>query len=183
MTGAQNVELVADDTISDLCHAHLTGSPPLVAVRGGVIRIRYPRILTSPFRFRAAILRLNSTLPWDIDIRGGAQQVHADLRHTELTRLVVRGGAARVGLQMPPPRGAVSLSFSRGVHRLRIQRPRDTAFRVVVQGGATRAHLDDEVFRAVGGVLEWQTSGYVDAADRYDLTIGGGASGLTVASN
>ena len=40
--GAQDVDLVADDAIDDLCHALFAGPPPLITVRAGTIRVHDP---------------------------------------------------------------------------------------------------------------------------------------------
>jgi hypothetical protein len=179
--GAQDLDLVADEAIDDLCHARFAGSPPLITTRAGTIRVRYPRVLPWPFRSRPTIMRLNPTLPWDVEIHGGAQRVTADLRRAELTRLAVHGGASHVTLDLPCPRGTVSLRFAKGVHHLAIVRPGDTAARVSVNRGASDAHLDDQAFGAVGGPLHWQTLDYAAATDRYDITVGRGAGGITLA--
>jgi len=179
--GAQDVDLVADDAIDDLCHARFVGPPPLITVRAGTIRVHDPRVLAWPFRPRPVILRLNPTLPWDVEIHGGAHHVSADLRRTELIRLAVHADASHVTLGLPPPRGTVSLRFANGVHQLTIVRPGDTAARVSVHRGASDAHLDDQAFAAVGGPLHWQTPDYAAATDRYDITVGRGASGITLA--
>jgi hypothetical protein len=149
--GAQDLDLVADEAIEDLCHARFAGSPPLITTRAGMIRVRYPRVLPWPLRSKAAIMRLNPILPWDVEIHGGAQRLTADLRRTELTRLAVHGGASHVTLELPSPRGTVSMRFAKGVHQLTIVRPCDTAARVSVHRGTSDAHLDDQAFGVVGG--------------------------------
>jgi hypothetical protein len=68
------------------------------------------------------------------------------------------------------------------VHQLTIVRPGDTAARVSVHRGASAAHLDDQAFAAVGGPLHRQTPDYVAATDRYDITVGRGAGGITLAT-
>jgi hypothetical protein len=60
-------------------------------------------------------------------------------------------------------------------------RPGDIAARVSVHRGASDAHLDDQAFAAVAGPLHWQTPDYAAATDRYDITVGRGASGITLA--
>jgi hypothetical protein len=42
----------------------------LITVRAGTIRVHDPRVLAWPFRPRPVILRLNPTLPWDVEIHG-----------------------------------------------------------------------------------------------------------------
>jgi hypothetical protein len=181
--GAQHLDIVADASLTDLCHARFAGAPPLISAHQGSLTVRHPRLLAWPLRSRSAAMRLNASLPWEIDIRGGADHVTADLRHADLIALSVHGGASRVTLDLPPPRGVVEIAFAKGVHQLAILRPHATAARLRVRGGASQAQLDDQTFNAVGGPLRWQTPGYETASDSYSITIGGGASGLTVGSS
>jgi hypothetical protein len=51
---------------------------------------------------------------------------------------------------------------------------------VRVGHGARDLTLDDQHFGAVGGSTRWQTPGYDQASDRYDVAVSGGADTLTV---
>ena len=72
------------------------------------LTIRYPR-LSRPFEWRGrrADVTLTTTVPWDIDIRGGAATVEVDLVGVELLGFRIGGGASEVTIQLPPPMGTV----------------------------------------------------------------------------
>jgi hypothetical protein len=54
------------------------------------------------------------------------------------------------------------------------------AARVQVGHGARRLTLDDQHLGAVGGTTSWQSPGYDQTGDRYDIAVSGGADTLTV---
>jgi hypothetical protein len=49
-----------------------------------------------------------------------------------------------------------------------------------VGGGSTNLAFDEKRFGAAGGEVSLQSPDYESASDRYDITITGGASNLTV---
>ena len=51
-----------------------------------------------------------------------------------------------------------------------------------MQTGATRLRLDERYADVVVNQEGWQTPNYDTAADRYDITVEGGASSLSVVS-
>jgi hypothetical protein len=69
---------------------------------------------------------------------------------------------------------------SGGASRLTLDRPAGTALRLRVEGGANKVEIDRFRLGAVGGGAQWQTPDFDAAADRYDLTIEGGAGQLVV---
>jgi hypothetical protein len=54
--------------------------------------------------------------------------------------------------------------------------------RLQVRGGASKLAFDEQSFGAIGGRTQLQSEGFREAADRYEFTVGGGASHLTVAT-
>jgi hypothetical protein len=54
--------------------------------------------------------------------------------------------------------------------------------RLQVRGGASKLAFDEQSFGAIGGRTQLQSEGFREAADRYEITIGGGASHVTVAT-
>lgn len=54
------------------------------------------------------------------------------------------------------------------------------AARVQVGHGARGLTLDDQHFGAVGGGTRWQSPGYDQTGDRYDIAVTGGADTLTL---
>ena len=80
---------------------------PMVGVRGGVVTFRYPRILACDwFGYRAACfaeVELNADIPGDVQVRGGASKLTADLRGLRLGSFDLEGGANRLEVVLSPP--------------------------------------------------------------------------------
>ena len=179
--GAANVTLSVDPLMEELFRARFDGPLPEVHAQDGDVTIRYPRTF-HPFewRKRAAEVTLNGSIPWGIEFRGGLSWLDADLSGLGLGSFEVIGGASKVAVTLPRPSDTVTLRVSGGASNVTINRPAGVAVRVRVSGGATELALDEQRFGAIGGETRLQTSDYEDAADRYDVEVSGGASGLTV---
>ena len=77
---------------------------------------------------------------------------------------------------------AVGLGGDGGASGVRLTRPDGVPVRLQVRGGASKLAFDAQAFGAIGGGVRLQSPGFEDAAGRYDVIVGGGASRLTVAS-
>jgi hypothetical protein len=183
-SGASRLTLRAESSMADLYHARFEGQAPRVGAEGGTVIIRYPRFPRFDWRHylreRPAEVVLNARIPWEIEIRDGASRLTADLRELELRSFEVRGGTSRVELMLPPPSGTVPVRVLGGVSNVAIHRPEGVAARLHVGGGSTNLAFDEQRFGAVGGELSLRSPDYEDAPDRYDITITGGASNLTI---
>jgi hypothetical protein len=179
--GAANVTLSVDPLMEELFRARFDGPLPEVHAQDGDVTIRYPRTF-HPFewRKRAAEVTLNGSIPWGIEFRGGLSGLDADLSGLGLGSFEVIGGASKVAVTLPRPSDTVTLRVSGGASNVTINRPAGVAVRVRVSGGATGLALDDQRFGTIGGETRLQTPDYEGAADRYDVEVSGGASGLTV---
>jgi hypothetical protein len=181
LSGASNLTVHADPSIADLYRARFEGTAPGVRVEGGAVAIKYPRTL-HPFdwRKRGADVVLNGSIPWGIGISGGLSRLEADLSRLRLDHFEVEGGASRVELLLAEPSGTVSIRFDGGVSDVTVRRPEGVAVRVLVGGGASNFTLDDQHFGAIGGQTRLESPDYAGATDRYEITITGGASNLTI---
>jgi hypothetical protein len=92
----------------------------------------------------------------------------------------VSGGASRVELTLPQPSGTVPVRVLGGASNVAIHRPEGVAAHVRVGSGSTHLAFDDQRFGAVGGEVSLQSPDYEGASDRYEITITGGASSLTI---
>jgi hypothetical protein len=183
---AAHLTVSGDPTMTDLYRASFESPAPTVRVQGGTVTVHYPRMawLTDP---RALLgpppsgdVTLNGSIPWHIRIRGGTAHTSFDLGDLVLYALELGGGASQVELILPTPAGTVPVRVAGGVHDLTVLRPAGVAARVQVGHGASRLTLDDQHFGAVGGGIRWQSPGYDQAGDRYDIAVTGGANTLTL---
>jgi hypothetical protein len=166
-----------------MLQARFEGSPPKASLDAESITFRYPRI-SRPFewRTRRGDISLSTRVPWEIEIPGGAANCDADLGGLELLSLRIGGGASQVEIALPPPIGAVPVAIGGGASQVTLRRPADVPVRLQVRGGASKLAFDEQSFGAIGGRTQLQSEGFREAADRYEISVGGGASHLTVAT-
>jgi hypothetical protein len=182
--GAHRIAIRADLHLRGLYRARFGKRMPVVVVRGGVVSIRHTQVVscdwTSNRPERPAEVTLNAGIPWDVEVRGGASRLLADLSGLRLGSLQVAGGASRLEVVLPAPSGIVTVVILGGASNVAIRRPEGVAARLRVDGGATNLTFDDRHIGAAGGELDLQSGAYEGAADRYDIAVTGGANNLSI---
>src|SRR5262245_31567404 len=182
--GCPSLTLRADAAISEMAHARFTGTPPKASLDGETLTFRYPRISRPlEWRSRRGDVILSTSVPWDVDISGGAASVEVDLAGLELLAFRIGGGASEVTIQLPPPVGTVPVSIGGGASNVTVRRPAEAPVRLQIRGGASKLAFDEMSLGAVGGRTQLQSEGFRESHDRYEITIGGGASKLTVGAS
>jgi len=181
--GAAKVALRGDPSLVDLYRATFEGPVPEITVSGGTVTAQQRRRFR-PFDWRAqsADFTLSTAVPWDISLRGGLWKLVADLTALRLTSLEVAGGASDIEITLPAPVGTVPVRVSGGASKVTLRRPRGTAARAEVTGGASQLQFDEQRLGAIGGRNVLASSGFAEAADRYEIRFSGGASKVTVTS-
>jgi class 3 adenylate cyclase len=179
---ANNVTLGTDPSLAELYHARYEGSPPRVRERGGVITIEYgPRFRPADWAGRqAAAIRLNPSVGWRIEGARGLVGLRADLSGARLLGMEVEHATADSELTLARPAGPVQLWFRGGAREVTIHRPAGTAARVRVTGGSSGLTFDEQTYKAVAGEATWQTSGFDEATDRYDIAFSRGVRNVVV---
>ena len=182
--GAHRVVILAGSHLRGLYRASFGERMPIVVVRGGVVSIRYTRVASCDWTGnrpeRPAEVALNAGIPWDVEVRGGASRLLADLSGLRLGSLSVDGGASRLEVVLPALPGTVSVIILGGASNVVIRRPTGVAARLRVDGGATNLKFDDRHICAAGGELNLQSRDYDGATDRYDIAVTGGANNLSI---
>jgi len=175
---ASKLGIACDREMPELYRASFDRRPPRIRVSGGTVNISFPGM------WHGAVGRgqitLNATIPWALDIRGGASEMDVDLAALALSELTMTGGASRVDLRLSRPAGTVPLRIRGGASRVTIRRPAGVPFRVRVGGGLTRLTLDAQRVGSIGGGAVLDSPGFDAAEDRYELGVEGGASRITV---
>ncbi len=183
---AARIDVRGDSLGDDLLRTHLeypdADSPPSVRNDGGNIRIEQGG--SRRFRFvgpgrRTMELRLNKRVPWTIRLEGGAANITLDLGDLELSRLEVAGGASRLDLRLPSPKGLVRIDVSGGALSATVHLPRSAAARVTLEGGANSLSVSREDGRRFGRT-SWETPGFGNAADRFEISVSGGANHIRI---
>jgi DNA-binding MarR family transcriptional regulator len=178
--GAANVTL-RGEALPELYQAHFEPPEPQIHAQGGTVQIRYPRFSFFRRRRGSSTILLSTAAAWQIEIRSGTSTCSFDLRELTLSGLAVFDGVFRLELNLGPPRGIVPIRITTGAVDVTIRRPADAATQLIVQSGAARLRLDERHAQVVHEAC-WQTANYAAAADRYDISVEGGASNLSVVS-
>jgi len=183
-SGAHRVVIRANLHLQDLYRARFGNRPPVVGVRGGVVTIGYPRNPACDWlNLRSELpaeIELNPRIRWDVEVRGGASRLVADLRELRLGSLSLDGGASRIEVVLPAPSGTVAVVILGGASNVAVHRPNGVAARLRVGGGATNLQFDERHIGATGGELDLRDRDYDRAADRYDIAVTGGANNLSI---
>lgn len=180
LSGVSRATLKADADLSQLCVAHFEGKPPTVREEAGTVSIQYARFSLLDWRKQAADITLNSSIPWQIELKGGVSKLDADLSALRLESLELTGGATDVVVKLPRPSGTVSIRISGGGSDLSFQLPAGVVARLQVKGGVSKLAFQEHRLGAVGGPLNLESPEYKNEADRYDFELTGGASNLSV---
>lgn len=164
----------------DLYRARFEGIAPKVEVEDGTVTFRRSRrFKLFGSRRHAEEVTLNAAVPWEVEVRGGAARIDADLSRLELSSLVLKGGISDLALTLPAPSGMVPVRLSGGASKVSMHRPAGVEARMSVKGGASKLTFDEKSFDALGGKVRLQSPGYEGATDRYEIELSGGASELT----
>src|SRR5256886_6303821 len=92
-SGLSRLTLRTTERMAELYQARFEGPVPSVAVKEGVVTIRYPRRLwVLGGEQRVAEVTLTVAIPWRIAIQGGASELAARLGSLDRVRLAVKGG-------------------------------------------------------------------------------------------
>jgi hypothetical protein len=184
-SGAAGLTLRADPSLMEPFRARFERHTPRVSVADGTVTIRYRDIPVLDWILYAvqeprAFITVNAAVPWDITFHDGVKALDADVRSLQLRSFEVRHGVDRARLALPRPHGTVSVRIAGGASELAIHRPSGVAARLEVGGGVSQLVVDHDRFGAIGNGVRWQSPDYDTAEERYDITIGGGASQLTI---
>jgi DNA-binding MarR family transcriptional regulator len=180
--GASRLTLRADSGMDDLYRARFERVAPKVKVEDGTVTFRYSRRLGGPFDLRShpGEVTLNAAVLWEVEVRGGAYKIEANIGNVELTSFVLKGGISDLSLTLPKPSGVVPVRLSGGASKVSMHRPAGVEARVSVKGGAATLTFDEQSFDAVGSKVRLQSPGYDGASDRYEIEVTGGASELAI---
>jgi hypothetical protein len=184
--GAATIDVSAGGLGDALYQAHVDypggENPPTITLdrETGTLQIHESSTF-SPFHLfggqrRHVQLTLTDQVPWSIQIGGGAANLHLDLRHAQLSKLEISGGANQLDAQLSTPKGTVLISVSGGANNVTIVASAASQWRVAVSGGVSAVTINGSASGNLGGDFEKQSPEYGSATDRFDIEISGGAS-------
>ncbi|NRQ33648.1 hypothetical protein HII36_17585 [Nonomuraea sp. NN258] len=178
--GAAGITINANPMLDEPFLASFDGILPDVRATADHVTVDFPRSFHPDSTGYGGKVTLNATLPWAIEVRGGAARLDADLRVLPLTRLDLQGGADRVRVDLPAPAGELVIHLAGGVSLSDFRRRPGVPARLTVVGGSTRLRLGERAVVAAPPGTVLTDPGFDEAADRYDIRVSGGADRLTV---
>jgi hypothetical protein len=176
------------DTGGDLYQASFrnpNGDDPAFTRSGGNVTIRYGdgRGLFGSLGQRSLDLTLNSGLAWTLKLDGGGYTADIDLHQGRVQGLSLNGGGISLNAHLPPPQGTVRIAISGGGINADLHRPPGVAARVTASGGGSAIDADGDHQSALAGVTTWTSSDFAGAGDRYDVTVSGGGTHVSIDSS
>lgn len=160
----------------DLCRVDFGSRPPHVKVRGSDVFLAGGRGRWLSSRGSGSV-DLDAGVAWDLDVRGGASHVDADLSAGQVHSVTVSGGALALTLRLPAPEGSVAIRVSGGASSLSISRPAGVPVSVRVRGGVGRVRVDG---RQLEPAALWSGASGGAGSGRYELDLRGGANKVVV---
>ncbi|MFL5750956.1 MAG: MarR family winged helix-turn-helix transcriptional regulator [Chloroflexota bacterium] len=179
-SGANELLLRGSAGIGELYQAKFEGHVPQVRLRDGVVSVQYKGRWGWDWRERRADVALNASLPWDVEIVGGANKLQGKLSNVDLRSFELAGGVDHMRLTLGQPIGDVPIRLRGGAHDIRIERPHGAAVRLKLNGAAAAIELDRQRLGATGGGTVLESAGAGDARDRFEVEINGGAAKIKV---
>jgi len=125
--------------------------------------------------------QVSDAIPWEVRCSTGAIRGDFNLSTTSITAFECRTGASQVTLDVGAPKGIVPLRIEGGALTVNIARPAGAALKVEASGGAVNLHVDGSHHSGIGS-RDWRSPGYDSAADRYEVTISGGALRVNISA-
>jgi hypothetical protein len=184
LSGGTGIALLADPRIPDLAVGRFAGPGTHVEAGDGTVVVHSHRLPRSDERhFRRgglAEIRLNATIPWEIEFRGPVAGLEADLRGLQLRSLDVLGSASEVRLRLSRPPGAGFIYISGDARQVSILRPAGTGIRISAIGGISGLTFDGRYHARVVGEAQLESAGWQESLGGYQIGIAGSASELTV---
>jgi hypothetical protein len=182
--GAARIDVRSAPLADQLYRMHIEHGGPQAEVRldrtSGTVRVSQPVTWAIGAGRRLRIYaQLNDALPWDVGCSTGAGRGEFELASGQVTGFACKTGASRIDLNLPRPKGQVPVRIEGGGLQVDITRPIGTAIRVQASGGAVRLKADGTTQDGIGN-REWRSQGFDSTGDRYEVTVAGGATTVTV---
>ena len=178
-SGAHELLLRCATDLADLYKARFDGAIPQVRLRDGVVTIQFKGGWQWDWHERRADVALNASIPWDVEIVGGASKLQGKFSAVDLRSFELTGGVDQMRLTLGMPTGEVPIRFTRGANNIRIERPTGVPVRLELHGGAGRIEFDQQRLAGAGDTI-LESPGASAAPDRYAIDIVGGAGKIQV---
>lgn len=123
---------------------------------------------------------LNSDIRWSLTITGGARNSVLNLAETTVGSVDLNGGATRIDLTLPHPKGTLPVRMTGGVNQFRIRTAGTTPVRVRIRKGAGKVVLNGQTDNGVAPGSSFTSRDFDGSTDRIDVNAVAGVGTLTV---
>lgn len=120
---------------------------------------------------------LNSTVPWQLELRSHMTHLEADLQGLRLERLEGDGNMNHIVLTLDRPSGQIPIHYNGNACSLEIRCPAYSPLRVELHGNTNAANIAGRKFASKS---VWQSPDFDTAPGRYAIIFSGEASSLNV---
>jgi hypothetical protein len=152
-----------------------SGIHPLVTVHGTTVQIGTAS--SGPQTAVASlVVTLANSVRWSINLNGGANTEHVDMRGGSVSSLDFGAGVSDASVDLPAPVGTATVTLTGGASRLVVLAPPGPPARVTAGGGASRVLLDGFNHTGVAGGSVFTDPGWASADDRYGIDLTAGVS-------
>lgn len=125
-----------------------------------------------------ALILLNNSPVWSIDLNVGAGVVDFDLSTFKVKNFDIKGGVSSIALKMGMPAGELSkINFKGGVSSLSIKIPKDAACIIHSKSGMSSLSFPGFKKQEDGS---YQTENYQEATQKYELNLRNGLSSIEI---
>jgi hypothetical protein len=178
VNGSDSVRVRAADLGDDLYRISTTGGGVRPLVDGDHDGIR---LSLSPGGPAAVEIQLNTAVRWTLRLDGGAKLAQVDLTGAGVDAVDLGGGASRIDLTLPAPRGVLPVRMTGGVDQFQVRLAGGaTPVRVRVQSGAGTVTLAGSTHRGIAPGRSFTAYGWGFGTAGVDLVAVAGMSALTV---
>jgi hypothetical protein len=183
-SAAARLVILADPLVHELAHGSFEYDLPRVRADEGAITIQYPDFssLHLPVNSHKPLgqIRLNSSIPWEIEFRGCISNLNADLRKLALRSLDLLGSVSQMVLLLPRPSATSFIYIPGGINHSVIRVPPKVGIRVQVCGRVHSLLFDEQHFDAKRGDLQIENFDYKNTNSRYHIYIASGTNHLII---
>ena len=123
---------------------------------------------------------VNSTVGWTLHLNAGVRQTVLDMAAGKVDGIELAGGASRVELILPRPKGLVQVRMTGGVNQFLVRLAKLTPVRVQADSGAGQVTLGGSIHRGIAPGQSFTAYGWGDGTAGIDLQAVAGMGGLTV---
>lgn len=144
------------------------------------LKMKTDHIMVGNGKSNKAEIRLSNKPVWDINIKGGADELKFNLSRFKIRNLKLSGGATDYTINMGMPLAVTNVNIEAGVSDITINVPKDAACQVTTSTGLSSNNIDG--FSKVGD-NHYETSNFNSAANKLYIHFSGGISDFKVNRN